>query len=184
MVRTTTGARYGSVEAAGRGILSRGVLLDTPRCLGREYLNAGEAIMPSDIDRCLAEQGVEVRPGDFLLVRTGRDPRTAATGITNPEADGTAGLHATCANWLRAVDIAALGSDSVNDVIPSGIPAFGMPIHTVGLVAMGLWLLDNAYLEELAPACAKLGRWEFLITLAPLLFKNSTGSPVNPTAVL
>jgi kynurenine formamidase len=184
LVRTTTGGKFGSVEAAARGILTRGVLLDLPRSLGREWLNAGEAIVPGEINNCLAAQKTSVAPGDFVLVRTGRDPRTRATGLSDPEKEGTAGLHATCAEWLRETDIAALGSDSVNDVIPSGIPGFFMPIHIVGLVAMGLWLLDNAYLEELADACAERNRWEFLITLAPLLLKNATGSPVNPIAVL
>jgi hypothetical protein len=53
----------------------------------------------------------------------------------------------------------------------------------VCLVAMGLWLIDNANLEDLAQTAARLGRWEFLLTVAPLRLKNVTGSPVNPIAV-
>ena len=42
---------------------------------------------------------------------------------------------------------------------------------------------DNANLEDLARACAERGRWEFLLTIAPLRLKNVTGSPVNPIAL-
>ena len=55
--------------------------------------------------------------------------------------------------------------------------------HVVCLVAMGLWLIDNANLEDLARACAERGRWEFLLAVAPLRLKNVTGSPVNPIAL-
>ena len=53
----------------------------------------------------------------------------------------------------------------------------------VCLVAMGLWLIDNANLEGLARTAARLDRWEFLVTIAPLRLKGVTGSPVNPIAV-
>ena len=56
-------------------------------------------------------------------------------------------------------------------------------MHVVGLVAMGLWLIDNANLEEVAAACAARNRWEFMLAVAPLVLKNTTGSPVNPIAI-
>ena len=49
---------------------------------------------------------------------------------------------------------------------------------------MGLALLDNAQLEPLAAVCAELGRWEFLLVVAPLVIPGGTGSPVNPIALL
>jgi kynurenine formamidase len=48
---------------------------------------------------------------------------------------------------------------------------------------MGLWILDNANLEDLAEACRERNRWEFLISISPLRMQNGTGSPVNPVAV-
>ncbi len=50
---------------------------------------------------------------------------------------------------------------------------------------MGLWLIDNMNLEDVARAAGerKRKRWEFLLTVAPLRLKNVTGSPVNPIAV-
>ena len=49
--------------------------------------------------------------------------------------------------------------------------------------AMGLWLLDNADLEELSAVCAELGRWEFLCVITPLRIGRGTASPVNPLAI-
>ena len=62
--------------------------------------------------------------------------------------------------------------------------AIRKPIHVGTLVAMGVHLIDNCWLDDLAAACASMGRWEFLLTVAPLRLENGTGSPVNPIAVL
>ena len=57
------------------------------------------------------------------------------------------------------------------------------PLHQIGLVAMGLVMLDNPEVEDLARAVADEGRAEFLLTCAPLPIPGATGSPVNPLAV-
>jgi hypothetical protein len=59
-----------------------------------------------------------------------------------------------------------------------------MPIHTVAIVAMGVHLLDNLDLDELARVCAAENRWAFLLAVAPLVLERGTASPVNPIAVL
>jgi len=48
---------------------------------------------------------------------------------------------------------------------------------------MGLWLVDNASLEELAAVCSEENRWEFQFIISALPLKNTTGSPVNPIAM-
>lgn len=181
-VTTTRGAEVGSVEHAATGVLARGILADIPRARGVARLGIDEAILSTDLDECLREAGIEPRAGDVLLVRTGRDADAPGTAIT--PAGGHAGLHAECLPWLRSHDIAMLVADVAQEVQPSGYDDLIFPLHTVGMVAMGLWLIDNAFLEELAAACAEVGRWEFLFMLAPLRIKNATGSPVNPVAVL
>ena len=37
--------------------------------------------------------------------------------------------------------------------------------------------------EDLAANCARLGRWQFQLVIAPLKLQNGTGSPVNPIAI-
>ncbi|HWO94058.1 MAG TPA: cyclase family protein, partial [Dehalococcoidia bacterium] len=87
--------------------------------------------------------------------------------------------------WLRERGVAVLGCDGVSDVIPSGIEGgAGLPIHFGAIVAMGVHLIDNAQLEDLGAACERAGRWEFLLTLAPLRLLKGTASPVNPIAML
>jgi hypothetical protein len=75
-----------------------------------------------------------------------------------------------------------IASDAAHDVIPSGYEALDMPIHQVGIVAMGLWLLDNANFDDLVVQCEALGRWDFMFTMAALRFPTVTGSPVTPLA--
>ena len=44
-------------------------------------------------------------------------------------------------------------------------------------------LLDRADFRALSEAAAARGRWEFMLTIAPLPIPNGTGSPVNPIAM-
>jgi hypothetical protein len=57
-------------------------------------------------------------------------------------------------------------------------------VHAIALPYMGLPLVDNANLEPISKLCAELNRWEFQVTVAPLIIPGATGSPVNPIAVL
>lgn len=50
-------------------------------------------------------------------------------------------------------------------------------------VGMGVHLLDNLALAELASACAERNRWEFFFVVAPLRIPGGPGSPVNPIAI-
>jgi len=58
-----------------------------------------------------------------------------------------------------------------------------MPIHTVAIVALGVHLMDNLDLDGIAAACSEERRWEFLLTVAPLVLRRGTASPVNPIAL-
>jgi len=44
-------------------------------------------------------------------------------------------------------------------------------------------LVDNCTLGALAQACADEGRYEFMLTVAPLAIVGGTGSPANPLAL-
>jgi kynurenine formamidase len=181
-VTTSRGALAGSVEEACAGAFARGILADIPRHRKVDRLRAGEAITVDELADCLAIEGIDPQPADVLIVRTGHDVAAAAGEPSDMR--GNPGLQANCLPWLREHDIAILMADVPQEVQPSGYTQLPYPVHAVGIVAMGLWLVDNAYLEELAEACAQEQRWEFLFTLAPLRLKNTTGSPVNPIAIL
>jgi kynurenine formamidase len=179
---TAHGATQLGIHHLRAGIVTRGVLLDIPALRGVDALEPGDPIFPDELDAAEAKGGVAVRAGDALLVRTGRwhwrqdhGPWDAASLL--------AGLDASCLPWLRERDVALLGSDGVSDVVPSRIEGVGLPIHSVTIASMGLHLMDNLDLEDVGAACAEEGRWAFLLTVAPLVLRRGTASPVNPIAV-
>ncbi len=122
----------------------------------------------------------------MLLVRVGRARRRKVKGGWEPAEGGIfpmAGLDPSCLPWLHQRRIALLGSDGVSDVFPSGYDGIPYPIHIGAIAMMGIHLLDNADLDELAAACARLGRYEFQFVMLPLVLPRGTASPVNPVAI-
>jgi kynurenine formamidase len=179
---TAHGALELSIDALRDGVASRGVLLDVAALRGVGWLEPGDAIGPDELERAEAAAGLRVEAGDVLFVRTGRWALRAARGPWNPR-ERLAGLHASCLPWLFERRVAALATDGVSDVIPSGCEDVGLPIHSVAIVAMGLHLLDNLDFDALARACQAEARAEFLLVVAPLVLARGTASPVNPIAL-
>jgi kynurenine formamidase len=179
---TAHGATKLGIHRLRDGIVTRGVLLDVPALRGVDALAPGEPVFPEDLEAAEEQAGLTVRSGDALLVRTGRWQWRREHGAWDA-GQLAAGLDASCLPWLRERDVATLGSDGVSDVLPSRVDGVGMPIHTVVIVAMGVHLLDNLDLDALAVACREEARWEFLFTVAPLVLRRGTASPVNPIAL-
>jgi kynurenine formamidase len=180
LVDAATGSAWAAVTAAADGIVTRGVLLDVAAVRGVPWLEPGEGVVPGDLEEAERRQGVRVGPGDAVLLRTGhgrfRHESGAGGGFTY------AGWHASCLPWLREREVALIGADTPQDVQPSGYDAVLMPVHAVGLVAMGLWLLDNCDLEACAATASDLGQWDFQLAVAPVRLAGTSGSPVNPIA--
>jgi len=147
-----------------------------------EWLQPDAPVMPEDLDAAEELHGVRVGEGDILLVRTGYYRRRLLEGAL-PGGEPTPACQAACAPWFKERGVAMLGTDTSNDVRPSQYPDIGSPLHTLCLVTLGLWLIDNANLEQLADACRRHNRYEFMLNLGPLVLRNVTGSPVNPIAI-
>ncbi|MEV4805627.1 cyclase family protein [Nonomuraea sp. NPDC049421] len=180
LVDAATGSGWGTVTAAANGIVTRGVLLDVAAVREVPWLEPGQGVFPEDLEAAERRQGVRVRPGDAVLLRTGqgraRHEGAADNGWTQ------AGWHASCLPWLHERGVALIGADTPQEVQPSGYDDVLMPVHAVALVAMGLWLLDNCDLEACAATAAELGQWDFHLALTPLRLAGTSGSPVNPIA--
>ena len=176
------GAGKLSIHKVKGGIFTRGVLMDIPRLKGAAYLEPGTAIYAADLDAWEKKAGVRVSRGDVVFVRTGRRARRDALGPWDIEKQGAAGLHVSCAKWLKERDVAMLGSDAASDVLPSGIEGISHPVHLLMLRVIGVHFFDNCDLETLGRFAAERNRWEFLITAAPLSVVGDTGSPLNPIA--
>jgi kynurenine formamidase len=180
LVDPGSGSAWAAVTAAADGIVTRGVLLDVAAVRGVPWLEPGQGVFPDDLEEAERRQGVRVGSGDAVLLRTGggraRHEGALEAGFAQ------AGWHASCLPWLHERGVALIGADTPQDVQPSGYAGVLMPVHAVGLVAMGLWLLDNCDLERCAATAAELGRWEFQLAVAPLRLAGTSGSPVNPVA--
>jgi kynurenine formamidase len=182
-VSSSAGATLHDVTSVREGIVTRGVLVDAPAYRGVDWLEPGDFVTGDEVEAILAAQGVEVGEGDALLLRTGYGKRKLLNGPDAVMETGRAGWHASCLPVLHELGVSLIGADTAQDVIPSGYPGVRIPIHSVGLVAMGLFLLDNCNFEPLAEQCATAGRYEFQLILSAIPFVGATGSPVNPLAV-
>ena len=163
------------------GIFTRGVLVDIPLLKGVSYLEPGTSITIADLEAWEKKSKITVQSGDVLLIRTGRWAREKEMGMWKFE-ENAAGLHASTAKWLKERDVAVLGSDGTADVLPSGCEDQTHPLHQLVLIGLGMPLLDNLNLEDIAQVAANQNRWEFLLVVAPLRINGGTGSPVNPIA--
>ncbi|WP_135453680.1 cyclase family protein [Mycobacterium sp. DL99] len=181
-VGSRAGARHLAVDAFTDRIAGRGVLLDIARLHGVDWLEAGTAITPADLEAAEAAQGVTVGEADFLLVRTGWRGRLLAKGrddwmSTEP------GLGIDCARWLRDRGVAAVGSDNwAIEVIPSETGET-LPLHCILIRDMGMPLAEILDLDALSADCAGDGIWSFLFVAPPLRISHAVGSPVTPIAI-
>ncbi len=171
-----------SIHNIKNGVFTRGVLIDIPRLKGLPWLEPGTPIYIEDLEAWEERAGVRVGPGDALFVRTGVWARRAAEGpwLRGRRPGGrSAGLHPSVIPWLKERDIAIMGSDHPHYVSPSNLPG---AIHDFALLHLGMSLFDNLDLEALGETADELGRWDFLLTAAPLPIVGGTGSPINPLA--
>src|SRR5437660_10589151 len=100
---TSAGAQKCGIEKTNERMVGRGVLLDIPRMLGMEHLPDAFAITNEMLEKAERHFGVEVRRGDYLIVRTGQMEAMLSAktwdGYSGGDAPGLAsepldGLHA------------------------------------------------------------------------------------------
>ena len=183
VVTVSDGATELDVTAACGGIVTRGVLVDTPMLRGTEAVERGDGVGLEDIGNAERECGFEVSTGDVLLLRTGQLGLREKRGPVDAYVAGSAGPKPEILPFIHEREVAVMGSDTGNDVQPSPYERFTNPVHQVGIVGMGLWILDNAWLDDLAAVCAARQRWHFMVAILPLRLPTVTGSPVNPVAI-
>lgn len=181
-VNTEKGCTKLSIDRLKSGIVTRGILIDIPRLKNLPYLEPGTPVFVEDLEAWEKKAGIRVSSGDAVFVRTGRWARRAALGPWAVSRNA-AGLHASVVPWLKARGIAMLGGDAAQDVVPSLVEGQNLPVHTLMITAMGVNLFDNQDLEAVAETAAKLNRWEFLLTVAPIPVTGGTGFPVNALAI-
>lgn len=178
---TPQGAEVLSVLTMKDGILTRGVLVDLPGFLDVPYLEDRHVITVDELERWESETNSRIRPGDAVVIRTGRWLKRSQEGPWNLMT-GAAGVHPRVAYWLKARDVALVGSDSALDALPSLVEGYPFPFHNLAVAGMGMPILDSLDLEALSEIAARMKRNHFMLHVAPLAVEGATGSPVNPIA--
>ncbi len=174
------GASFGSIDHWRDGITTRGVLLDVPRHRGEPSVTIDKPVHGWELKAIAEAQGVALEPGDALVVYSGREAWQAANPAWSGYRPPSPGLHASCLPFLRDHDVAVLAWDLM-DASPN---EYHLPWTMHGAIfAYGVALIDNALLQPLADACVQEGRYEFMLTVAPLPWVGGTGSPANPIAL-
>jgi kynurenine formamidase len=189
------GKMFGGVDATAAGVggkydelgvhtiapmIRRGVLLDIPALLGVDVCDGGYEITVADLEAAAEREGVEVREGDVVLIRSGWGSLFAQGAPYVGGPSGVPGIGEAGAQWLAERKVHAAGADTIafERLAPGGGHAL-LPAHRVLLVESGIYIIEALDLEELAATA----RHEFTFVLIPLNIYGATGSPVRPLAV-
>lgn len=197
----TSGVANGIDVWASRGIVGRGVLLDFAETVhargGAQGPGSAIELSVDDLAEAGRRQGVELRSGDILVLRTGffewyqtLDQQARATYAQMGPQVTAAGLEHSehIARYLWDSGVVAAATDSLGleawppDPAPERRP-FGL-LHSslighLGIAIGELWKLDVLYAK-----CRDDNRWDFLIVSVPLNLPGGTGSPSNAVAIL
>jgi kynurenine formamidase len=181
----SNGAQKNGIEKVKDRMVGRGVLLDVARHVGVPFLEDGTAITCEDLDATAKAQGVEVRRGDFVIVRTGQMEQRLDGGDWGGYAGGDApGLAFETAEWIFKKEIAAICTDTWGcEVRPNETADASQPWHWVVIPMIGITMGEIFYLRDLAADCARDRVYEFLFCGPPLPVTRAVGSPINPMAI-
>lgn len=173
------GSAWGDLLPTARGIVGRGVLFDVVSWRAGAFVTADRPVTADELGAIADAEALVPAPGDLLVVRSGRPEWEAANGAY-ATGDTRPGLDASVFDYLAETDCSVLISDML-DAKPHGLDR-QWSVHAA-IYLLGVHLVDNADLTEVAGVCAELGRHAFMAVLSPLPIRGATGSPVNPIAV-
>lgn len=191
-VVTSQGDLVTGIQTAAAHIVSRGVLLDVGRALGPELgredgeLPDGFAITADHLESTVERQGSSSRVGrgDIVVVRTGQYSRARRNGWGDYAGGAAPGLSFSTAPWLHTSEIAGIATDTWGfEVRPNEFEGAFQPLHQIAIPNLGLFLGEMWNPDALAERCAADGRYDFMLTAAPLAITGAVGSPVNPIAL-
>jgi len=161
--------------------INRALLLDVARFKNVDTLAAGEEITAADLEATARAQGVEVRAGDSVLIRTGygryfETDKAKYMGLRP-------GPGESASKWLADKKVFLTGDDNLSyEVYPQKGTVF--PAHRILIADNGIYIVENFNLEELSQVLAARKNYEFILVLNPLRLRGMTGSPLNAFAII
>ena len=183
---TSFGAQKCGIEKTKARMVGRGVFLDVARVMGKDTLDDGYGITGADLDRAAAAHGVQIRRGDYVIVRTGQMEAKLAAGNWDGYPGGDApGFAFETIDWIHRNQIAAIASDTWGcEVRPNESEAgINQPWHWIVIPIMGLTMGEIFYLGDLADDCAADKVYEFMFVAPAIPITGAVGSPTNPLAI-
>jgi kynurenine formamidase len=176
------GASRVGIDKSCSQFVSRGVLLDIARLLGKDWLEPDDAVGTEHLDAAARAAGVELGSGDILLLRTGLMASWKQEGSWARFWGPQAGLDPTTIPWFHDHEVAAIAADNAAVEHLHGAPP-EIRFHMAALRDLGMCLGELWYLEELATDCAADGIYECMLVAPALPVTGAVGSPVNPIAL-
>lgn len=139
-------------------------------CLDLSHKGLRELIEPIDLERALFTAGLEIKPGDTLLLYTDHYRRAFGTA----EWDNGPGISGDAARWLGRQKIAAFGVETMS---PGVHKVSNQEVHHI------CGELGFTHYENLINLHLLVGRGRFRFIGLPLKIRGGTGSPVRAIAV-
>jgi kynurenine formamidase len=176
------GAKLGIESFPVDLMLNRAVVLDVARQLagGRpDPLPPGFEITGAHLEATAKAQGVEVRPGDSLLIRTGWGQ---FFGKDNAKFLGeqSPGPGQDAARWIIDRKVRLAGNDTATfEKRPAAYGKELFSVHMMLLADNGIYIMENANLEPLGDARVGVA----LLVVTPLKIDGATGSPLRVLAL-
>jgi kynurenine formamidase len=157
-------------------IIGRGILIDVAAAHGVDMLPESYGIGADDLRQALDRQDTQVRPGDIVMVRTGRMrawPDRDAYLLREP------GLNREGAALLAEAGAIVIGADNVAlEQAPSADAENHHGVHTYLLAEAGVPIMENVDLEELAAEEV----YEYAFFGAGMPIRGATAAPMRPLA--
>ena len=163
-------------------MINRGVFLDVARHVAggaADPLPPGYEITAKHLDDTAKAQGVDVRQGDSVLIRTGwgqyfgkDNARYLGEQSPGPGQDG--------AKWIIGKGARLAGDDTATfEKRPAAYGKELFSVHMMLLTDNGIYIVENMNLEPLSAAKA----YTVALVITPLKIQGGTGSPLRALAV-
>jgi len=176
------GANLGIENFPADLMVNRVVLLDVARQIanGRtDPLPPGFEITGAHLEQTAKAQGVDVRRGDSVLVRTGWGQYFAKDN-TKYLGEQSPGPGQDGARWIIDRGVRLAGDDTATfEKRPAAYGKELFSVHMMLLADNGIYIVENCNLEAMADAKAYVA----LLILTPLRIQGATGSPLRAIAL-
>jgi kynurenine formamidase len=186
--RSGVGAHLDIAHYPTEKLVNRGVLLDVARHVNRNStpLKADVDITDDMLHDTARHQGVKLRRGDTILIRTGWGKFFSSDPVTY-KGDFAAGVGVSGAQFLVKQRPLVVGNDTLTfEFRPPTSGTFGtpefevFPVHMILIPDNGINIIENYFLEEIA----KAKEYEFLLVVPPLKIRGGTGSALRSFALV